>query len=77
MPSSTCGDVRVMFVDIPPPVGTRVASAQVARGRRHGREAGLGTWVFERRVCESEAATHGVRETVVPRRRRWGRGDNG
>ena len=52
-----------------PPVGTRVASAQVARGRRHGREAGLGTWVCERRVCESEAATNGVRETVVARRR--------
>ena len=40
-----------MFVDISPPAGTRVASAQVARGRRHGREAGLGTWVCERRVC--------------------------
>ena len=36
--------------------------AQVARGRRHGREAGLGTWVCEQRVCESEAATNGVRE---------------
>ena len=53
-----------MFVDISPPVGTRVASAQVARGRRHGREAGLGTWAREQRVCESEAATNGVRETV-------------
>ena len=72
--STTCGDPRVMFVDISPPAGTRVASAQVARGRRHGREAGLGTWVFERRVCESEAATHGVRETVVPRRRVEGAG---
>ena len=60
---SRSGDPRVMFVDISPPVGTRVASAQVARGR-HGREAGLGTWVCERRVCESEAATNGVRETV-------------
>ena len=56
-----------MFVDISPPAGTRVASAQVARGRRHGREAGLGTWVCERRVCESEAATNSVRETVVAR----------
>ena len=58
-----CGDPRVMFVDISPPVGTRVARAQVARGGRHGREAGLGTWVCERRVCASEAATSGVRET--------------
>ena len=58
-----CGDPRVMFVDISPPAGTRVAGAQVARGRRHGREAGLGTWVCEQRVCESEAATNGVRET--------------
>jgi hypothetical protein len=33
--------------------------------RWHGREAGLGTWVYEQRVCESEAATNGVRETVV------------
>ena len=41
--------------------------AQVARGRRHGREAGLGTWVYEQRMCESEAATNGVRETVVAR----------
>ena len=55
------GNRRVMFVDISPPVGARVASVQVARGRRHGREAGLGTWVCERRVCESEAATNGVR----------------
>jgi len=61
---------RVMFVDISPPAGTRVVGAQVARGRRHGREAGLGTWVCERRVCESEAATNGVRETVVVARRR-------
>jgi len=50
-----------MFVYISPPVGTRVVGAQVARGRRHGREAGLGTWVCERRVCASEAATNGVR----------------
>ena len=64
-----CGDLRVMFVDISPPVGTRGVGAQVAQGRRHGREAGLGTWVCERRVCESEAATNGVRETVVARRR--------
>jgi len=64
-----CGDPRVMFVDISPPAATRVVGAQVARGRRHGREAGLGTWVCERRMCESEAATKGVRETVVPRRR--------
>ena len=69
-PCPECGDPRVMFVGISPPVGTRNASAQVARGRRHGREAGLGTWVCEQRVCESEAATNGVRETVVPRRRR-------
>ena len=60
-----------MFVDISPPEGKRVVSVQVARGR-HGREAGLGTWVCERRVCESEAATNGVRETAVPRRRRAG-----
>ena len=64
-----CGDPRVMFVDISPPAGTRVVGTPVARGRRHGREAGLGTWVCERRVCESEAATNGVRETVVARRR--------
>ena len=50
--------------------GTRAVGAQVARGRRHGRGAGLGTWVCEQRVCESEAATNGVREIVVPRRRR-------
>ena len=31
-----CGDPRVMFVDISPPAGTRVAGAQVAQGRRHG-----------------------------------------
>ena len=42
-----CGDPRVMFVDISPPVGTRVVGAQVARGRWHGREAGLGTWAQE------------------------------
>ena len=53
-----------MFVDISPPAATRVVGAQVAQGRRHGREAGLGTWICERRVCESEAATNGVRETV-------------
>ena len=53
-----------MFVNISPPAGTRVVGAQVARGRRHGREAGLRTWVCEQRVCESEAATNGVRETV-------------
>ena len=63
-----------MFVDISPPAGTRVAGAQVARGRRHERVAGLGTWVCEQRVCESEAATNGVRETVVPRRRSEGAG---
>ena len=67
-----CGDPRVMFVDISPPEGTRVAGAQVAQGRRHGREAGLGTWVCEQRVCEPETATNGVRETVVPRRTRAG-----
>ena len=61
-----------MFVDISPPEGTRVVDAQVARGRRHGREAGLGMWICEQRVCESEAATNGVREIVVPRRRRGG-----
>ena len=66
------GNPRVMFVDISPPAGTRVASAQVARGRRHGREAGLGTWARERRVRESEAATSGVRETLVARRSRAG-----
>ena len=61
-----------MFVDISPPVGTRGVGAQVARGRRHGREAGLGTWVYKRRVRESEAATSGVRETVVARQSRAG-----
>ena len=60
-----------MFVDISPPAGTRVVGTKVARGPRHG-EAGLGTWVCEQRVCESEAATNGVRETVVARRRRAG-----
>ena len=55
-----CGDPRVMFVDISPPADTRAVGAQVARGRRHGREAGLGTWVCEQRVCESEAATDGI-----------------
>ena len=64
-----CGDPRVMFVDISPPTGTRVVGAHVTRGRRHGREAGLGTWICEQRVCASEAATNGVRETVVARRR--------
>ena len=59
-----------MFVDISPPAGTRVAGAQVARGRWHGREAGLGTWAREQRVRESEAATSGVRETVVARQSR-------
>ena len=71
-PCPGCGDPRVMFVDISPPAGTRVAGAQVAQGRRHGREAGLGTWVCEQRVCASEAATNGVRETAVPPRRRAG-----
>ena len=61
---STCGDLRVMFVDISPPVGTRVVGVQVARVRRHGREDGLCAWVCEKRMCESEAATNGVRETV-------------
>ena len=70
-PCLGCGDPRVMFVDISPPAGTRVVDAQVARGRRHGPEgeAGLGTWVCEQRVCESQAATNGVRATVVARRR--------
>ena len=71
-PCPGCGDPRVMFVDISPLPATRAVGAQVARGRRHGREAGLGTWVCEQRVCEPKAATHGVRETVVPRRRRAG-----
>ena len=57
------GDPRVMFADISPPVGTRVAGAQVTRVRRHGRGDGLGTWVCEQRMCESEAATNGVRGT--------------
>ena len=70
--SSTCGNPRVMFVDISPPAGTRAVGAHVARGRRHGREAGLGTWVCEQRVCESEAATNGVREIVVARSSRAG-----
>ena len=61
-----------MFVDISPPAATRIAGAQVARKHRHGRGAGLGTWVCEQRVCESEAATNGVRETVVARRRARG-----
>jgi hypothetical protein len=65
-----CGDPRMMFVDISPPAATRVVGAHVTRGRWHGREAGLGTWVCEQRVCASEAATNGVRETVVARRRR-------
>ena len=58
------GDPRVRFVEISPPAGTRVASAQVARGRRHGQGDYLGTWARERRVCESEAATNGVWEIV-------------
>ena len=37
-----------------------------------GREAGLSTWVCEQRMCESEAATNGVRETVVARQRARG-----
>ena len=64
-----------MFVDISPPAATRAVGAQVARGRRHGREAGLGTWVCEQQVCESEAATKGVREIVVARAVEGG--DNG
>ena len=55
-----------------PSVGTRVAGAQVARVRRHGQEDNLGTWVCEQRVCESEAATNGVREIVVARSSRAG-----
>ena len=50
----------------------RVMGVQVARGRRHGRGDGPGTWVCEQLVCESEAAANGVREIVVPRRRRAG-----
>ena len=69
----SCATVSWMWrsasdMDISPPVATRAVGAQVARGRRHGREAGMGTWVFEQRVCAS-AATNGVRETVVARRR--------
>ena len=67
-----CGDPRVMFVDVSPPAGTRAVGAQVARGRRRGREAGQHTWVCEQRVCESKAATNGVREIVVPRSSRRG-----
>ena len=66
-PCPGCGNPRVMFVGISPPAGTRVVGAQVARGRRHGREAGLGTWVCEQHMCESEATTNGV---LVARRRR-------
>ena len=58
-----------MFVDISAPAGTRAVDAQVARGRRHGREPGQHTWVCEQRVCESEAATNSVRERVVARSR--------
>jgi hypothetical protein len=56
-----------MFVDVSPPACTRVAGAQVARVRRHGRGDGLGPWVCEQRVCGSEAVTNGVREIVVAR----------
>ena len=66
-PCPECGDPRVMFVDISPPAGTCVVGAQVARGRRHGQGDDLGTRVCEQRVCESEAVTNGVRETVVAR----------
>ena len=62
-----CGVPRVMFVDISPPAGTRVVGTPVPRGRRHGRGDGLHTWVCERRVCESQAATNGVRATVESR----------
>ena len=55
------------------PPEARVLRCAGGTRRRHGRGAGLGTWVCEQRVCESEAATNGVREIVVPRRRR-GRG---
>ena len=41
----------------------------MARGRQHERGDYLSTWVCEQRVCESEAATNGVRETVE-----WPRG---
>jgi hypothetical protein len=40
-----------------------------------GRGDGPGTWVCEQRVCESEAATNGVREIVECRG--GGGGDNG
>ena len=63
-----------MFVDISPPAGTRVVGAQVARGRRHGRGDDLGTWMCEQRVCESEAATNGVRETGSSAAAEEGRG---
>ena len=53
---STCGDRRVMFVDISSaPAGTRAVGAQVARARWHGREAGQHTWACEQRVCESKS----------------------
>ena len=55
-----------MFVDISPPAGTRVVGAQVARGRRHGREAGLGTWVCERRVRQK------LRPTACGETVEWG-----
>ena len=63
-PCPRCGDRRVTFVDISPPVGTRAAGTQVAQRRQHGRGDGLGTWVREQRMFESKAATHGVREIV-------------
>ena len=54
---STCGDPRVMFVDVSPPACTRVAGAQVARAvRRHGRGDGLSPWVCEQRMRKSKAA---------------------
>ena len=52
---------------------------QVARGRRHGRGDDMDTWVCEQHMCESEAATNGVRETVECRGEgvEGARGDNG
>ena len=61
----SCADTRRSARDVCrscKPASERVVGAQVARGRRHEREAGLGTWVCEQRVFESEATTHGVRE---------------
>ena len=69
-PCPGCGDPRVMFVDIAPPVGTRVVSAQVARGRRYGREASLGTWVCEQRMPEPNSDQQRAGDSVVARRRR-------